>query len=68
MKDRVTVILGKADKPMDFEKIYAALTGDGHPMPKDKPKLVLRKVLQNKDLFDVQKGGLFALKAGVTSD
>ena len=55
--DKLSAILKDAGKPMSFDKIYDALEKSGYGLPKDKPKLVVRKVLYNpKNFKRVGKG------------
>ena len=56
-------ILTESAKPLPFDKIYASLESTGTKLPSEKPKLVVRKLLYDKALFDVAPGGLFAIKA-----
>lgn len=57
-------VLTEAGKPMDFEKIYAQMESSGKPLPSDKPKLVVRKILYGSDIFESSGKGLFLIKAG----
>lgn len=65
IKDRIINILAYSEDGMTFPKLYAALEEDGCPMPRQKPKLVIRKALYNKTYFDILKGGVFLLAEGV---
>lgn len=63
LKDYIVDILAKAGKPVTFEDVYKRLEERKAPMPKDKPKLVVRQVLYNKALFEVVRGA-FTLAEG----
>jgi len=54
-----TVIVGllkSKNEPMGFEEIYTALEKNGTALPKDKPKLVIRKLLYNPKKFAPVRG------------
>lgn len=63
LKDYIVDILAKAGKPVTFEDVYKRLEERKAPMPKDKPKLVVRQILYNKALFEVVRGA-FTLVEG----
>lgn len=57
LKDHAVAVLSAADSALPFEEIYKRLEESGAPLPKDKPKLVVRQILYNKALFQVMRGG-----------
>jgi hypothetical protein len=63
LKDHVADVLAKAGKPLSFEEIYKRLEDGKIPLPKDKPKLMVRQILYNKALFQVTHGA-FSLVSG----
>jgi len=63
VRQMIVTILAEAAKPMPFNSIYAKLQASGIELPAEKPMLVVRKLLHNKELFDVVKGGMFQLHA-----
>lgn len=62
LREAINKIIITAGKPLDFESIFRFLERDGVSLPAEKPKLYIRKVLYEKDWFEVGKGGLFAPK------
>jgi len=56
LKDHVVAVLSAADTALPFEEIYKRVEENGAPLPKEKPKLVVRQVLYNKALFQVMRG------------
>ena len=55
--ERCIAILTSVENGLTFEKIYAKLGTDGHPLPPERPKLKVRAILQKKsDIFSVEKG------------
>jgi hypothetical protein len=56
LKDAVIAVLRETGKPMTVEAIHNRLRERGARVPSDKPKLALRKILFNKDLFTVERG------------
>ena len=63
LKDHIADVLAKAGKPLQFEEIYKRLEEGKSPLPKDKPKLVVRQVLYNKAAFQTSNGA-FSLVSG----
>ena len=61
LKESVRDALLKSGKPVSFDEIYRQLEANGAPLPADKPKLALRKVLYNRQQFKVENGR-FTLK------
>ena len=61
LRDAVVRILTQAGTPLDIEMIFKKLEENGAPLPADKPKLVLRRLLHTAGLFQVVKGK-FAVK------
>jgi len=51
LRDAITTVLKAADKPLNFDEIFAALEAGGHKLPEQKPKLMVRKTLFNKAAF-----------------
>jgi hypothetical protein len=56
LKDAVVAVLKAADAPLDFETVFQKLEEAGAPLPEEKPKLVLRRILYDKNAFDIVKG------------
>jgi len=56
LKESVRDLLLKSGKPMDLDAIHRQLEANGVPLPADKPKLALRKVLYNREQFKVENG------------
>jgi len=50
MSERLVSILLQEGKPLGFEKAYEKLVASGWEMPKQKPKLVVRKALFNTEV------------------
>jgi hypothetical protein len=63
LKDHVVDILSKAGRPLPFEEVYKRLEEGDAPLPREKPKLVVRQILYNKVLFQVTHGA-FTLVPG----
>jgi len=66
LKDHVVDVLEKAGKALPFEEVYKRLEEGGAPLPKEKPKLVVRQILYNKALFEVARGA-FTLVPGAAA-
>jgi len=62
LRDAINKVIMSAGKPLDFETIFSGLQRDGVTLPPEKPKLYVRRVLYEKDWFEVGKGGVFAPK------
>lgn len=62
LRDAINKIIITAGEPLDFESIFSCLQREGVSLPAEKPKLYVRKVLYEKDWFEVGKGGFFAPK------
>ena len=56
----VSIVIG-ASKPISFDDIYKRLEEMSAPLPKDKPKLLVRQILYNKNTFQVGSNGAFTL-------
>lgn len=63
LRQALVQILTTAGKPLPFNNIYSKLQEQNVELPESKPMLVVRKLLYDKTLFDVVKGGLFQIKA-----
>jgi hypothetical protein len=61
LRDAVIRILTQAGTPLDIEVIFTKLEESGAPLPAEKPKLVLRRLLHTAGLFHVVRGK-FAVK------
>ena len=66
LKDHIVDVLAKAGKPLPFEEVFKRLEDGQCPLPKDKPKLVVRQILYNKAFF-LATHGAFSLIAGTAS-
>jgi hypothetical protein len=56
LQDATVAVLKAAGTPLDFESVFKKLEEAGAPLPAEKPKLVLRRILYDKNTFDVVKG------------
>jgi len=57
--------LSQAGKPLTFDKLFEKISVAGCPLPSDKPKVVVRKVLCNSpDVFSVTNKGLYTIVEG----
>jgi len=60
LESAIIKVMTEKGLPMGFDAIYAALEKSGAPLPADKPKLVVRKILFNARRFNTLKGGLYS--------
>lgn len=59
--DAVKRIVAAAGAPLGFNEIYERLEKAGVPLPKDKPKLLLRRILYNRKMFRTEQGRFTAV-------
>ncbi|MBN1558128.1 MAG: hypothetical protein JW951_08280 [Lentisphaerae bacterium] len=63
LKEEICSILRAGSGPLTFEDIYEGLESRGAPLPDEKPKLVVRKLLYDRGTFEVSNGR-YTLKGG----
>ena len=56
LRDCLIGVLKQAAAPMEFEAIFKKLEERGAPLSMEKPKLLLRRMLFDRNTFDVVKG------------
>jgi len=62
MREYAISVLTQIGKPLSFDALFDKMAGAGCPMPADKPKVVVRKVLCNSPyVFTVNNKGLYTL-------
>jgi hypothetical protein len=61
LRDHIMRVLRQATVPLDFEAVFKKLEESGAPLPGEKPKLLLRRLLYDKNVFNVV-GGKFTIK------
>ncbi len=62
IREHAVSALMQAGKPLTFDGLFDKMVAGGCPMPADKPKVIVRKVLCNSpDVFSVTNKGLYTI-------